>query len=272
LRDLIPPTDQSPQRIKDMIALARGVTFIAPLAFPAAAIIFALTGSRARALAPVALTLLAAAQYSVAANAIAMFFAIGAAAAAYFRPRAVIVALGALFIFSFLAAPMFILTPADAVTGAETALVEPSWAQRAHMWREAAARILSTCGLAGCGADYTRAWAQEGTTITVPGSPVPVTEIPIHPHNVFLQVWLELGVVGLGALIAALWFGLRRLSMVEPDRLAFAALAAAAAATYISFMFEASLWQAWRLAIVSLASFGCALAYSTRGKYLLLRR
>ncbi len=266
LRAALPPTDQSPERVKDLIALARGVTFIAALSFPAAAILLARTGSRAFALAPVVLTLLAAMQFSVAANVIAMLVAIGAAAAAYVRPRPAILALGALFIFSFLAAPLFILTPADAITGAETAVLEPSWAQRAHMWREASDRILSTCWLAGCGADYTRAWADEGVMIDVPGWPVPVMEAPIHPHNIFLQVWLELGVIGLAALTASLWFGLKRLSVIEPDRLAFAAIAGAAAASYVSFMFEASLWQAWRLAILALAAFGTALAYFARGK------
>jgi O-antigen ligase len=268
LRNLIPPADQSPERVKDMIALARGVTFIAPLAFPAAAIILTLTRSRLLAAAPVALALLAATQYSVAANVIAMLFGIGAAAAALVRPRPAIIAIGALFIFSFLAAPLFILTPADAVTSGEVAVLEPSWAQRAHMWREAADRILSTCWLAGCGADYTRAWAEEGVMISVPGSPIPIMEAPIHPHNVFLQVWLELGIVGLAAMLAAMWFGLKRLSMVEPERVAFAAIAGAAAASYISFMFEASLWQAWRLGVLALAAFGGALAYSARGKIL----
>ncbi len=266
LRDVIPPTDQSPERVKDMIALARGTTLVIPLAFPAAALLFTLTGSRAFALAPILLSLLAALQFSIAANVVAMLFAIGASAAAYVRPRAAIVALGAVFILSLLAAPLFILTPAAAITGAETALLEPSWAQRAHLWRESAERIFSTCLPAGCGADYTRAWADEGVMITVPGSPVPVMEAPIHPHNVFLQVWLELGIVGLAALTAALWFGLKRLGAVEPDRLAFAAIAGAAAASYISFMIEASLWQAWRLSILALAALGCALAYSPRGK------
>lgn len=266
LRAVVPPTDQSPLRVKDMTALARGVTFIAPLAFPAAAILFLLTGSRALAAAPVAIALLAAAQFSVLANVVALIFGTSAAAAAYFRPRPAIIALGALTILSFLAAPLFILTPAEAVTGAETALLPPSWAQRAHLWQESAERIVSQCWLPGCGADYTRAWKHDGVMIDIPGWPLPVEEAPTHPHNVFLQVWLELGLLGVFTFCTALAFGLKRLLAVEPQRLAIAAIVGAAAASYISFMLESSLWQAWRLGVLALAAFGGALSYSLNGE------
>jgi O-antigen ligase len=248
-----------------MTALARGVTFVAPLVFPAAAILFALTGSRLLALAPLALALLASAQFSVATNIVAILFGLGAGALALWRPRAIIVGLGALFLATLLTAPLFALAPADAVLNAESALLPPSWAQRVNLWKEAGDRILDGCFLAGCGADYTRAWGAEGAMIDVPGSPIPLKEAPMHPHNLFLQIWLELGIFGVLTIGVALSFALRRLASVEPQRLAFAAIAGASAAAYISFMFEASLWQAWRIAVLSLAAFGAALSYSLNG-------
>lgn len=265
LRAAFPPTDQSPLRWKDMTALARGVTFVAPLVFPAAAIIFALTRSRLLALAPFALALVASAQFTVATNVVAMIAGLGAAAAALWRPRAVLLAIGGLFLASLIAAPMFALAPVDAVLGAETPLLPPSWAQRVNLWKEAADRVLDGCFLAGCGADYTRAWGAEGAMIDVPGSPIPLKEAPLHPHNLFLQIWLELGIFGVLTIGVALSFALQRLASVEPRRLACAAIAGAAAAAYISFMFEASLWQAWRIAVLSLAAFGAALSYSLNG-------
>lgn len=265
LRNLLPPADQSPLRWKDLIALARGVTYVAPLVFPAAAILWAMTGSRAAAAAPVLLALLAAAQYSVASNVVALVFGAGVGAVALWRPRRTVIAVGALVFVSLLTAPMFALAPADAVLNAETALLPPSWAQRVNLWKESADRILDGCFLAGCGADYTRAWAAGSAMVDVPGSPIPLQEAPIHPHNIFLQIWLELGVFGVVTIAAALGFGLQRLAAVEPRRLAFAAIAAASATSYISFMFEASLWQAWRIAILSLAAFGAALSYSFNG-------
>ncbi|MFN3958337.1 MAG: O-antigen ligase family protein [Parvularculaceae bacterium] len=262
LRAIVPPTDLSPLRFKDMTALARGVTLIAPLAFPAAAILYAMFGARAVAAAPIALTFAAAMQFSVAANVAAMTFAALAGAAALWRPRAVLIALGALFLFSLLAAPLLVLAPADLVAGADGALLPASWAQRVIVWKAAAERIFGACAGLGCGADYTRALMAEGVMIDVPASPIPLQEAPTHPHNLFVQVWLELGLPGVIALALTLWFAMQRLVAVPLRRLPFAAIAAAAAATYISFMFEASLWQAWRLAILSLAAFGAALSYS----------
>lgn len=265
LRAMLPPADLSPLRFKDMTALARGVTLIAPLTFPAAAILFALTGSRALAAMPIVLALAAAPLFSVAANVAALLFAIGAGAIALWRPKQAIVALGALFIVSLVAAPVFILAPAEAVTGADHALMPPSWAQRVYVWRETAAQVLGDCALLGCGADAMRASMADSPMIAVPGSPILLQAAPMHPHNLFLQVWLELGVIGVVTLSAALWFALQRLAAIEPRRIAFAAIAAAVAATYLSFMFEASLWQAWRLAILSFAALGGALSYSFNG-------
>ncbi|MDZ7629652.1 MAG: hypothetical protein U5J99_14720 [Parvularculaceae bacterium] len=262
LRSVVPPVDQTPLRWKDMTALARGVTFIAPLVFPAAAILWSLTRSRALAAAPIVFALLASLQFTVSANVVAILFATGAGAAALLRPRSAISALGALFLVSLIAAPLFAVAPADAVLSAETPLMPVSWAQRVNLWKETADRILEDCLLAGCGADYTRAWAADAVMIDVPGSPIPLTEAPIHPHNVFLQIWLELGFLGVITIATALGWGLKRLAAIEPQPLAFAAITAAFGASYISFMLEASLWQVWRISILSLAAYGGALSYS----------
>lgn len=265
LRAAVPPADHTLLRWKDLTALARGVTFIAPLAFPAAAILFALTGSRALALAPPVLALLASAGFAVTANLVAILCGFAAGALALWRPRATVIGIGGLFLASILSAPILTLAPADQILNAETALMPPSWAQRVNLWEEAADRVVGDCFLIGCGADYTRAWAADAAMIDVPGSPVPLMEAPLHPHNLFLQIWLELGIFGVLTIAAALAFGLQRLAAIEPRRAAFAAIAGAAAASYISFMFEASLWQAWRISILSLAAFGAALSYSFNG-------
>jgi O-antigen ligase len=275
LRNVVPPTDQSPARWKDLTALARGVTYVAPLVFPAAAIIWGLTRSfatskskpfiAAGAVTPILFALVAATQYSVLTNVIALAFGAAAGAVALWRPRTTVMTLGALFIVSLLAAPFFVFAPADAVLQAEAAILPPSWAQRVNLWKEASDRIFDGCLWAGCGADYTRAWAADSAMIDVPGSPIPIKEAPLHPHNIFLQIWLELGIFGVLTMAAALVFGLQRLAAVEPRRVAFAAISGAAGAAYISFMLEASLWQAWRIAVLSLAAFGASLSYSLNG-------
>ena len=40
------------------------------------------------------------------------------------------------------------------------------------------------------------------------------------------------------------------------------AIAAVAAVSFISVIFEASLWQVWRLSAFALAALGCAVSYS----------
>ncbi len=265
LRSLVPPTDQSPLRWKDLTALARGVTLVAPLAFPAAAILWAMTRRRAVAAAPILFVLLASTQFTVATNVVALLFAASAGAAALWRGRATLIALGALVLGALLLAPLFAFAPADAVLNAETALLPPSWAQRVNLWKEAADRIIGGCFWAGCGADYTRAWAAGAAMIDVPGSPIPLKEAPIHPHNIFLQIWLELGILGVVTMAAAMACAMQRLLAVSAQRIPTAAIAAIIGAAYISFMFEASLWQAWRVALLSLAAFGASLSYSFNG-------
>ncbi len=266
LRDLVPPTDQSLLRWKDMTALARGVTLVTPLVFPACALLFMLTGSRLVAAVPPVAAVIAASQFSVAANVVALLFGGAAFAAAMIRPKSSVIALCALFMATLFAAPLLAFAPAQAVIGAGDPVMPPSWAQRLYLYQAAGDRILGECLPFGCGADYARAWAAEGALIEVPGSPIPLQEAPTHPHNVFLQIWLELGLVGVLTFAAALWFGLQRIVAIAPNRLAFAALAAAGAACYISFIFEASLWQAWRIAVIALAAFGGALSYSFNGR------
>ncbi|MEJ0067893.1 MAG: hypothetical protein WDO24_03180 [Pseudomonadota bacterium] len=77
------------------------------------------------------------------------------------------------------------------------------------------------------------------------GQPQRYEQMPLHPHNGALQVWLELGAVGalVGALIA-----LVVLSRLTPDRLA-PAERAVGLATFATAAVELSLsygiWQSW---------------------------
>ncbi len=73
--------------------------------------------------------------------------------------------------------------------------------------------------------------------------------IPLHPHNVALQVWLELGAVG-AALLAMVLVGLVRAARGAFD---YAALFSALAVGFVSFSVWASWWQGclWMLAAFS---------------------
>ncbi|MFD0935877.1 hypothetical protein ACFQ12_11890, partial [Methylobacterium trifolii] len=64
-----------------------------------------------------------------------------------------------------------------------------------------------------------------------------------HPHNSFLQVWAELGIVGAGLAALVSMLTLRTLSGAAPAERA-TALALIAAGTAIAFV-EHNAWAAW---------------------------
>lgn len=69
--------------------------------------------------------------------------------------------------------------------------------------------------------------------------------LPAHPHNWFLEVLLETGVVGAVALLAVLALLVRELSKRVPDRWSAAAAGALFAAFWSSSFFNFSVWAAW---------------------------
>ena len=83
--------------------------------------------------------------------------------------------------------------------------------------------------------------------------------IPTHPHNVFLQIWLELGAVGAVIVSAVLYGGGKWVLSKGFSRPLMTALAGIIAASLVSFLIEASFWQVWRLAAIVFACFGLAL-------------
>ena len=190
-----------------------------------------------------------------------MFF-YAAFALALGRPRAATFVLAALFLLALAATP-FVAAALPVETVFDNGSVAPaSWEQRLVVWREAGARALGECWPVGCGADYARAWSNEGAMINVPGSAVPLPAMPTHPHNLFLQIWLELGAPGVIFFAVAIVAGVIALRRARLDALTMAAIAGAAGFSFISVMIEFSLWQVWRMAVFALAAFGAAVSYS----------
>jgi O-antigen ligase len=258
LRAVTPPVDLSPLRFKDMTSLGRGVTAIAPLVFPAAVIIKRLTGSTIVAAAPALCLLVAASSFSVFANVVAILAGGAAFLSALAAPRAAIGALCVVVILSLAASPfLYAALPVDSLIGLGEA--PPSWAHRLIVWQDAGARALGSCLPLGCGADYARALAETAPSVRLPDWPVDVSTMPTHPHNVFLQVWLELGAVGAALLGLSLAGSAAALTRATFDREASAALAGVIAVSFISVILEASLWQAWRLAVFALEVLGVAI-------------
>ncbi|MCA8888565.1 MAG: O-antigen ligase family protein [Parvularculaceae bacterium] len=264
LRSIVPPEDLSPLRWKDMTALGRGVTAITPAVFPAMVMLRILSKSWAPAVVLFVVILFAASGFSISANVIALCTGAAAFAAALRFPRAMVIATGIIFLTLIIFAPVWALVPREALLAGEGPALPASWLQRVIIWQGAASQALSHCLPFGCGADYARVWHESAAEIAMPGSPIPLSEMPTHPHNLFLQVWLELGIVGVLSLAALCVFGVRAaLNFVQlGGAMAAAAMTGAAAAICLSFQVETSLWQVWRLAAIALAVLGVALSYS----------
>ncbi|TWA60747.1 O-antigen ligase [Azospirillum brasilense] len=111
---------------------------------------------------------------------------------------------------------------------------------RVEIWGMAAGRALET-PVFGQGIDASRALEPDGAVSQF--GTLTDSLLPLHPHNAFLQVWLELGAVGAALALAAallLLLGTGRMERrLQPFALALFASALAMASTAYG------IWQAW---------------------------
>lgn len=108
----------------------------------------------------------------------------------------------------------------------------------------------------GWGLDAARVFPGAGDkfTILIPdyrGAPLEFTaaNLPLHPHNGPLQLWLELGGVGAALVAVCLWRAIS--SAVAPER-EDAPMAALFAAATVPFLVSFGVFQSWWLALVVL--------------------
>jgi len=106
-------------------------------------------------------------------------------------------------------------------------------------------------------ADY--AWTLAGAWPKLGMHPSSVMErvMPLHPHNAFFQLRLELGLVGAALFLLAVAAALRT-AVRQPPAVAAALLGTVAAASAL-WGLGFGLWQNWLIASVMLALIGCAL-------------
>ena len=97
--------------------------------------------------------------------------------------------------------------------------------------------------------------------MTLPGAPPDAYMLPTHPHNLFLQIWFEYGLVGIvlvSGFFIAMWQAFSRLA--GADRLVSAAIAGLFAMFLVFSAVEASLWTQWRLVSPVFGVWGILLA------------
>lgn len=117
-----------------------------------------------------------------------------------------------------------------------------SWNARLHIWTFALGKWVSN-PLLGLGLDSSRAFGRN---------------IPLHPHDGGLQIWLELGILG-AVLAAGFWtLLLRRIAAEAGRERLFTAAACAAATVYLVIgAISFSLWQEWWVCLGALAMAAC---------------
>jgi O-antigen ligase len=141
------------------------------------------------------------------------------------------------------------LGPHNPLRTAEGDIGKLSWAARMDIWSFASQRIFEKPWI-GWGLDSSRDFP----------------EIPLHPHDLAIQLWLELGAVG--AVLGALFFvwlagAIDRLE--AQDRWAAAAAVGSASAYITIGALSFGAWQEWWLALGALAIATCtALAAARR--------
>ncbi len=116
---------------------------------------------------------------------------------------------------------------------------------RVCIWEFVSARILEK-PLLGWGLDSSR---------SIPGGEVDCIEdgpsIALHPHNVALQVWLELGLFGAFALAALVAMAFRVVATLPPG-MPIAGGAAALVAALTTAALSYGIWQNWWVAVLAL--------------------
>jgi exopolysaccharide production protein ExoQ len=114
---------------------------------------------------------------------------------------------------------------------------------RVEIWGMAADRALET-PLLGQGIDASRALAPHGEVSRF--SPITDSLLPLHPHNAFLQIWLELGGVGAALALATTLLLLNGVKSLDQRDQPFALALFATGLAMISTAY--GVWQPWWMA------------------------
>ncbi len=127
--------------------------------------------------------------------------------------------------------------------------VDPNWGYRVEIWRYVS-ELIRNRPLEGYGFDASRVIGQSATLIpSFEGK----TSF-LHPHNGMLQVWLELGLVGVVLLLATAALGFRAFLKRKPNRLILAAVCATVTTSAVIWSLSFGAWQGWWLAVLGLTA------------------
>lgn len=253
IRLMTPPDDLSWNRHKDIGHLGRGVTILVLMVFPAALVLRARQGHWLGLAMLSALAFYVGVTFTISANVLGLAAGLIAFVCALGAPRTTLLVLTALILgFLILMPAIAAWLPAEMLHARWEGTVPASWLQRLYVWKAVGAEIVTGLPF-GHGVDYARILTGTTPTIEIAGAVGPLQVFPIHPHSVFLQLWLEGGLPAVLLAAGALIFGVNALLRTSLSPPTLAGFAGVMAASLVSFAVEASLWQLWRPAGIGVA-------------------
>lgn len=128
-----------------------------------------------------------------------------------------------------------------------------SWQQRADVWVYLAQKI-ETSPIMGFGLNSAKSLNAAGETA---GARIVALN---HPHNAFLQIWLDLGGVGVGLVVLVLGcLGVAAVRRIQADRSNGSVIVGTLAANVVAAAINYGLWEEWWLATLTLSVGICTL-------------
>jgi O-antigen ligase len=196
---------------------------------------------------------------NMSASKIALAGATAMFALAWVRPRVAVRSIQVMVVAAML---LFPLVPRYAMNQATLGMegqqrLASSWQHRVQIWQFTEGQIAMR-PLLGHGFDASRTIAGQDQPLyllTPAGDAYRIGKLfSLHPHNAYLQVWLELGAIGalLAATMAAWLIGL--VLRLSDDRRVQALAAAAVTSFLVNASVSFGIWQSWFLATAALGA------------------
>ena len=143
--------------------------------------------------------------------------------------------------------PLATLASAMSIDAWLTEDIDYNWGYRVVIWQHVG-ELLRNNILHGYGFDSARVVG--AATDLFPERPGLATFL--HPHNGMLQIWLELGVVGVALLVCTFGMMFAHILKTNPSRGALATIAGTFGFTTTIWLLSYGVWQGWWLAVIGL--------------------
>ena len=127
--------------------------------------------------------------------------------------------------------------------------IHPNWGYRIAIWGRVGELMMAN-PLIGYGFNAAREVGQ--TANLIPAADGNTTFL--HPHNGFLQLWLELGLIGIVLFAASLAAGVRAALTHAPGRSLQACFAATWTTIVVIWLLSYGVWQSWWIAVIGLTA------------------